>query len=111
MIELIDLSDWKTKKEIINEYAKKGIDIDERKWRVLVEQHNKAYCMDLEETYIVHGKKGYKITKNRDEIIKSVDDLKKRGLNMLWKHSQGMRALGEKPNLKFDLEEMEILER
>ena len=63
MIQLIDLSNWKTKKEIINEYAEKGIDIDERKWRVLVEQHNKAYCMDLEETYIVMVRKAIRLRK------------------------------------------------
>lgn len=33
MIDLIDLSDWKTKKEIILELKEKGIHADERIWR------------------------------------------------------------------------------
>lgn len=111
MIEMIDLSDWKTKGEIIKEFNEKGIKIHERQWRHLVETNNKAYCDDLTEYYIVHGSKGYKLTKNKEEIEKSIADLKKRGLNMLWKHSQGMKALGHKQNLKLELEELEIIDR
>lgn len=110
-IQVVDLHDWKTKKQILSEIREKGILIDERKWRIYVEHYNKMYCDDLVDSYIVHGKKGYKLTTNHEEIIASVDDLKKRGLNMLWKHSQATKALGFKQNLKMELEELEIIER
>ncbi len=110
-IQVVDLHDWKTKKQILSEIREKGILIDERKWRFYVEEHNKMYCDDLVDSYIVHSLKGYKLTKDRKEIIASIEDLKKRGLNMLWKHSQATKALGFKQNLKMELEELEIIER
>lgn len=109
MLEYINLNDWKTKKEIIAELKEQNVKIDERKWRLFVEKNNKAYCNDEVEFYIVHGKNGYKATKNEDEIIESINDLHSRALNMLWKQSQAKKALGIKDNLRIDLERMEII--
>lgn len=102
---LVDLSEWKTKKTILKELKDRGLNVDERTWRTSVEEHNKLYANDLEETYIVHGKNGYKKTKDTREISKSADDLRKRAINMLWKESQAYKAIGLHLNLKFDFEE------
>lgn len=109
MLEYISLNDWKTKTKIITELKEQGVKINERTWRLFVERNNKAYCNEETEFYIVHGKKGYKATKNEDEIIASINDLHSRALNMLWKQSQAKKALGIKDNLKIDLERMEII--
>jgi hypothetical protein len=105
MVEFIDLSDWKTKKQILLELG----NVSEREWRKAVEKHNIAYCKHEVDTYIVHSKLGYKLTQDKQEIIDSIKDNKKRSLNMLWKYSQTMKALGEKDNIKFDLESMGVI--
>lgn len=109
MIDKIDLTDWKKKKDILKELERNGIGTDERTWRYYVEAYNKKYCVHEHDTYIVHSNKGYKLTSDRDEIIASIEDGKKRGLNLLWKHSQAMKALGQKDNIKMDLEKMGVL--
>lgn len=105
MIDYIDLTDWKTKKNILAELG----NVSDREWRLYVEKHNIAYCKHEVDTYIVHSNLGYKATKDREEIIASIQDNKKRSLNMLWKYSQTMKALGEKDNLKFSLEELGVI--
>lgn len=100
--ELINLKEWKTKKQILNELRTHEIYMDERAWRVYVENHNKRYFNGLCDDYIVHGKKGYKLTQDRKEIVKSADDLTKRALNMLWKASQTYKSMGEHMNIKLD---------
>lgn len=109
MVEYLDLTEWKTKGDILNELRDQNVLCSEREWRFYVEEHNKMYCSGVRDKYIVHGPKGYKLTDNHEEIEKSIQDLKKRGLNMLWKHSQATKALGVQSNLKMDLERMEIL--
>ena len=109
MLDIIDLTDWKTKAEIIAELAAHGWKINERTWRLYVEAYNAKYWNHEVESYIVHGQHGYKLTSDKDEIKASIADLKKRGLNMLWKHSRTMRAIGEKDNLRLDLEEKGII--
>lgn len=107
--KVINLKEWKTKKEILKELRYKGIYINERQWRIIVEQYNQKY-MDMKRPfYIVHSSKGYKITDDKEEIKKSIQDLKSRSLNMLAKYSQTMRAIGLQDNLKIDLETMEII--
>lgn len=105
----MDLTTWKTKKEIIQKLKEQGYKVNERTWRLWVERHNILYCQGVHDTYIVHSLKGYKLTKDGKEISASIDDLKKRGLNMLWKASQASRAIGEHMNLKLEFEE--FLER
>ena len=109
MIDYIDLSEWKKKKEIIEEAEAKGITIDERAWRKYVENYNKKYIAHEQVDFIVHSNKGYKLTSDKQEIIKSLKDNRKRSLNMLWKESQALRAMGEKDNLRMDLEELELI--
>lgn len=105
MIDLINLSDWKTRKNILIELG----NVSDREWRLYVEKNNIAFCKHETDKYIVHSNLGYKATTDRDEIIASIQDNKKRSLNMLWKYSQTMKALGEKDNIKFDLESMGVI--
>lgn len=108
--ELIDLSDWKTKKQILQELKEHEIDMDERAWRKFVEQFNKRYCNDLSDEYIVHGTNGYKLTKDRKEIAASCQDLRKRALNMLKKVSRTNKSMAEKQQLKLDLQDLDIID-
>ncbi len=101
--------DWSTKKEILARAKQDGITLHERKWRFFVEDYNKKYWRHEVDTYIVHSGKGYKLTSDKEEIKASIQDGKKRALNLLWKYSQTRKALGEADNIKFDLEEMGII--
>lgn len=101
--------DWSTKKEIIARAYDDGIKLHERVWRKFVEDYNKKYWRHEVDTFIVHSSKGYKLTSDKDEIVASIKDSKKRALNLLWKHSQTMKALGRVDNVKMDLEELEII--
>lgn len=107
--ELVNLSSWKTKKEIIQELRKSNIKIDERQWRLIVEEYNQQYMEVKHPYYIVHSRKGYMLTDDKEEIKKSIKDLRSRSLNMLKKYSLTMRAIGLQDNLRIDLEEMEII--
>lgn len=109
MLEGIDLRDWKKKKQIIKELEAKGEITDERVIRLHIEKHNILYCQGVNEDYIIHSNKGYKKTKDREEILASLNDYRKRALNMLWKCSQTKKAMNEKDNLRFELEEMELI--
>ena len=109
MLSLIKLDEWKTKKEILKEYKDLEIEMDERAFRKLVENHNKRFFSHSEECFIAHGRKGYLMTKDPEIIRKSIEDGKKRALNLLWKYSRTKRALGENDNLRLELERMDLL--
>lgn len=109
LIDYVDLKDWKTKKEILSELSINYKEVDERMWRYYVAEYNARFWNHEVDTFIVHSNKGYKLTADKDEICDSLLDMKKRSLNMLWKFSQTMKALGEKDNIKFDLEEMGLM--
>lgn len=109
IIEIVDLSDWKKKKDILNELKVQGINVDERFIRHHFEHHNKRYTLHLEEMFIAHSYKGYKLTNDRDEIIASVTDNRKRALKMLMQESHTLRALGENANLKITIKDGEMM--
>lgn len=110
MLNLIDITDWKTKKEILDDYKALDVKMDERAFRKLVENHNKRFFNHSEDTFIAHGRKGYLMTKDAEIIRNSIEDGKKRALNLLWKYSRTKKALGENNNLKFELERMELID-
>lgn len=110
MLEIIDLSEWKTKEQILKEYHDQGIGMKERTFRKLVEMNNKCYYDHTTEWFIAHGNKGYIKTKDAEIINKSIEDGKKRALNLLWKYSRTKKALGEKDNLRLELERMDIID-
>lgn len=110
MLDLIDLSEWKTKNQIIKELHDQDIKTDERTLRAMIEKHNIRYFNHLEKEYIAHSPKGYIKTSDYSIIKKSIDDGKKRALNLLWKYSKTTKALGENNNLKLELEDMGIID-
>lgn len=79
--------------------------ISERKFRKLVEKNNNDYAEGKSDYYIAHSLKGYKKTKDKQEIISSTKDLKKRAMNELVKVSKTMKRLGIENNLYYDFEE------
>lgn len=109
LIDFVDLSDWKNKKEILLELSLNYGEVDERMWRKYVERYNKRFWNHEVDKFIVHSAKGYKLTDDKNEICNSLGDIKKRSLNMLWKYSRTMKALGEKDNIMLELKEMEIM--
>ena len=101
--DLIDLSDWKTKGQILKELKQGGIIIDERNLRQKIELQNKLYYTHESDFYIVHSAKGYKVTQDKQEILDSLKDMRKRALNMLHKEAVTKKALGEKMNFKLTI--------
>ena len=107
--ELIDLSDWKTKSQILKELKRGGIVIDERNLRQKIELQNKLYYNHESDFYIVHSAKGYKVTSDREEILESLKDMRKRALNMLHKEAKTKKALGENMNFKLVIHNNEFM--
>lgn len=69
MIEMVDLSNWKKQKEIIDElFIKYNININSRKWRAEVERWNKLWANGDVPYYITHSNQlGFKATTNYEE--------------------------------------------
>jgi hypothetical protein len=107
--DLIDLTEWKTKKQINEELKQFGVQINERVFRLQVERHNEMYFAHIKDDYVAHSSKGYKLTKDRDEIAKSIEDTKKRGLDQLVKYHKCLKALGENSNFNFRFENGELI--
>lgn len=102
--DLIDLSSWKSVKDCLNELKLGGIGIDERQLRKLVKANNISFINHEVDTFIAHSQKGYKATKDREEILSSMNDKYKRAFNMLKENQQVMKALSENNNFQFELE-------
>lgn len=105
IFELIDITNWKKKNEILEELKLKDIFIDERTLRSKIKENNQRYMEHLTDTFIAHSEKGYKATKDKNEILKSIEDNHKRALNMLFEESKIKKAMGEKNNLKLVINE------
>lgn len=104
MLDLVDLSEWKTKAAILKELADLDVIVDERAFRKYVEYHNRLFLEGQRVDFIAHSNKGYKLTTNAKEIYDSIDDYKKRALNQLWKVSKYSKALGLINNLRLEVE-------
>lgn len=109
MLEIIDLSEWKKKEQILEEYKELGIGMKERTFRKLVEMNNKCYYDHTTEWFVAHGNKGYIKTKDPEIIKKSISDGKKRAIALLKIYRDTKKALGENDNLKLELENEEII--
>lgn len=107
--DLIDLTEWKTKKQINDELKVYSVQIDERKFRRNIEKHNELYFAHVKEFYVAHGSKGYKMTKDTEEIRESLRDSLKRGLDQLSKYHKGIKALGENANFNLSIKDNELV--
>lgn len=104
----IDITDWKTKRELLEQLRINGIKISDRKWYLFLEKHNLRYCDGLEKEFIAHSKrKGYKLTTNFELIRESWRDFEKTAKNLLWKASRYKKAYAEHKNIS--MEELEGL--
>lgn len=101
--KLTDLSNWKTKREIISELISNGVLLDERSWRNLVKESNKNFYEHEIDYFVAHSSKGYKITRDTEEILRSVKDNDKRALNMLCDNAKIKKAIGENCNLRLKI--------
>lgn len=94
-----NLKDWITysnlKERIFNEYA---ITYPRRSWNKYIEVKNQAFCDGENDMYIAHSNKGYKITKDREEIEASIKHLDTMAKNMLKKESNAKKALNRSVN-------------
>ena len=98
--DLIDLTTWKTKKQINNEL---------RTFRKNVEEHNDLYFAHQKQFYVAHSSKGYKLTQDAEEIRNSLRDSLKRGIDQLSKYHKGIKALGENANFSLRVENDELV--
>ena len=107
--DLIDLTEWKTKKQINKELRVYSVQLNERTFRKNVENHNELYFAHEKEFYVAHGSKGYKMTKDTEEIRESLRDSLKRGLDQLSKYHKGIKALGENANFNLSIKDNELV--
>ena len=98
--ELIDLNEWKHKKECLKELKSKGVSVKERNFRMMIKKQNQLFFNHEIDTFIAHSALGYKATKDHNEILASIADNRKRALNMLYEESRVKKALGENCNLR-----------
>lgn len=99
---ILSLTEWKKKKQILAELKSKGFRISERWFRQLVEINNKLYGEGQVDYYIVHSSNGYKLSFNWDEIEKSIADKRKRALTMLSECSKAEQQYQRRNNLKME---------
>lgn len=100
--EVLSLTKWKKKREILKELHKIGINISERNFRKQVEINNKLYGEGQANYYIVHGNNGYKLSFDWDEIEKSIADKRKRALTMLAECSKAEKQFQRRNNLRIE---------
>ena len=103
LYEMIDMSDWRTKTDILQELKIKGLEMDERYFRQVVEKHNKLFYNHEINVFIAHSSKGYKATTDEDEIRMSAYDYRKRAMDRICK------AIGENVNMKLELDDEHLL--
>lgn len=107
--ELIDLTEWKTRKQIDEELKNINIKLNERSFRQKIEEYNELFFLHRKDTYMAHSSKGYKLTKDETEIRDSIKDNFTRGIDQLQKYHKGMRALGENANFKLSIQNNELI--
>ena len=108
IFEMIDLSDWKTKKQILKELKSNGVFLNERIFRKTVENYNKLYFEHQVDFYMCHSHKGYKLTNNEDEIRATAKDFRKRGIDQIVKASKTLKALNENANFRLEIIDGEL---
>lgn len=107
--DLIDLTEWKTKKQINEELRVYSVQLNERTFRKNVEEHNDLYFAHEKPYFVAHSARGYKITTDTEEIRESLRDSLKRGLDQLSKYHKGIKALGENANFNLSIKDNELV--
>lgn len=93
------IGNWKTRKTILKELANVydiHLDEDGREWRLFVNNFNLEACYKLTDGYyIAHSCRGYKLTKQFDEMKRSLKDNHKRAIKMLVEEKRLLRSMNE----------------
>ena len=84
MLEFIEdyLTEYRTKGEILKEFMRRGIEVNERTWRKNKPLHNQRYFEGKTNKMLVSSQEGYKLTNNEEEIITFENDLISRSRDM-----------------------------
>lgn len=110
MLEYVDLTNWKHKDVIIKELFMQNFLVSERELRREIKKYNARFYNHEIDTFIVHSNsKGYKLTKDVEEIKESIKDNRKRALNMLYEESKIRKAIGENYNLQLIIKDNEFI--
>ena len=109
LYEMIDMSEWRTKEDILSELKIKGLEMSERTFRQTVEKHNKLFYNHEIDVFVAHSLKGYKATTDEDEIRMSAYYYRKRALDQLTKYARICKAIGENANMKLELDDEHII--
>lgn len=107
--DIVDMTTWRTKTDILKELKSKGVEMSERAFRKLVGNINKLYREHENDIYIAHSNRGYKATKDTTEIKASESDNRKRAINMLVNSAQTLKAIGENANLSLKIQNGEMI--
>lgn len=102
--DLIDLSDWKKKTQILKELKEAGVPMTERGFRKNVETNNKMYEEHITPMFIAHSNNGYIATQDREIIINSLRDNRKRAMTMINGINKTLKAIGENNNFSLEME-------
>lgn len=104
LMEFLDQGDWKKKQEILEYLYDRGIDINERTLRVLIQEFNESNRIGDTELFIAHGNLGYLLTRDPMWIKRSLRDDKKRAMTLLKRVYGCEKRLGERTQLKLNIE-------
>ena len=95
MLDKINISYWKNKKDILQELNEIGIITSERELRKAIKKYNLNFINGKSKYYIAHDNKlGYIKTTDKDLIRLSVEDNKKRAVNQFSLYYHTMKAIG-----------------
>lgn len=101
--EVLSLTEWKKKREILSELKNKEIETSEREFRKLVQINNKMYGNGCANYYIAHSCRGYKLTMNWDEIKQSIVDKRKRAITMLAECNKAEKQFQRRNNIRMKI--------
>lgn len=84
-LEVLDLKDWQTKRDIIAQLKSLGVEPEEdlRAFRNEVKNNNAKWAKGQSGYYVAHSRLGYKLATEVSEIDNSLTDLEKRALSMI----------------------------
>jgi len=84
-LEVLNLKEWQTKKDIIAQLNALGVEPEEdlRAFRNEVKVNNAKWAKGQSGYYVAHSRLGYKLATEVSEIDNSLTDLEKRALSMI----------------------------
>ena len=90
-------TEWAKKAAILKHNESLGIQLNERMLRKCIQVFNQAYDDRQNDEYVVHScKHGYKLTRDKAEIKKSIMDNDRRAFTMLRQTRRVRKVLGMK---------------